>query len=53
MKARFVECPECDLRGWTTRLACECGRIFREKDVVLPPPSALTLFGLRPREAAA
>ena len=51
MKARFVECPECDLRGWTIRLACECGRIFREIDVKSAPADAKV--GLLPEEVAA
>lgn len=32
MKARYVECPECEAAGLTTRLACECGRPFTAKD---------------------
>lgn len=47
MKARYVICEECGLHGMTNRLACECGRIFREIDVK-PAPGPVTLFGLLP-----
>ena len=40
MKARYVVCDECALSGMTTRLACECGRIFREVDVKPAPADA-------------
>ena len=51
MKARYVVCEECGLHGRTVRLACECGRIFREIDVKPAPADAP--FGLLPEPVAA